>query len=459
MSLPDDVLLLVGDFLDDHSDRYNLIFVCQRFHKLFLANVYRYASLRTCRHVLSFLKPTLKRPELARAVRTLRFNCWQDRTATGYVTITDEEKPILRNWVRRISLSDEEHAQWEEDLNNGVSEAWIALLLPLASNLRNLHLVYPQHSTHLDRTVRRAANKEYLALQALNGVSLGHLEDDTQDTKGVFLPSQILPFFEFPQMRTFSADSVIDSKLAQKTQDNEPIEFHGGMSSISEIKLTASNGAQGMTDLIASCSKLRSFKYQHSDVHLYSEGYRPSAFYSSLSAYKDTLTTLWLDNCGTHLPFTIIGANETHDEWFGSLADFTVLKDVRIQLPNLLDIRYQYEPSIPLPDILPKSIESLYIEGCKENSLSMLLSQIDMVVTKHESRFPTLKWLNIEGFFHEDEDYEDSGYESSADTGVKRIKRRVYEMFEPMQELCSRAGISLAVRDRLCLDTMQGSPM
>lgn len=459
MSLPDDVLLLVGEFLEDHSDRYNLIFVCQRFHKLYLPIVYRTASLRTCRHVKSFLKPTLKHPELARAVRALRFDRWQDKATDTYVTITDDERAVLHGWIQRISFSDQEHSQWEKDLDNGVSEAWIALLLPLVNNLRRLGLAYPQHSTYLDRTIQRAVNGEYLALQTLQNVSLSHLEDETQDTTGVFFPSQILPFFELRHMRAFHADSIIESELSQKTQHNKTNEHFKKVSSISEIKLTTSNGAKGMLDLIVSCPALQSFKYQHSDSHLYSEGYRPSAFYSSLYGCKDTLTTLWLDNYGTHLPFTITGANETHDEWFGSLAEFTALKDLRIRFPNLLDVRYQAEPSIPLPEILPKSIESLYVEGCKENSLSLLLSQIEMVVSKHASQFPALKWLNIEGSFHEDEDYEDSGYESSADTGVKRIKPRVYELFGPLQRLCSQAGINLAVRDRLCLETMLGSPV
>lgn len=458
MPLPDDVLLLVGNFLEDHSDRYNLIFVCQRFYELFLPHVYRFASLKTCRHIQSFLRPTLKRPELAWAVRTLHFDCWQDKHSNDHVIITDKEQPILGKWVRSISLSEEEHARWEQDLSNGVSEAWIALLLPLASNLRQLRLIYPQRNAYLDRSIWRTVNGEYPALQALREVSLSHLVDETKDTTGNYLPSQILPFFQLPQMRVFCADSVIESEFAQKTQDSRLNESFPGVSSISEIKLTASNGAKGMERLIASCSVLQSFKYQHSDSHLYSEGYRPSAFYSSLSGCKDTLETLWLDNCGTHLPFTITGANETHDECFGSWADFTALKDMRIRLPNLLDVRYQPEPSIPLSEILPKSIESLYIEGCKETLLSMLLSQLEILISKHASRFPALKWLNIEGFFHEDEDYEDSGYESTAITEVKLIKPRVYELFQPLREVCAQAGISLAVRDRVCLETMKGSP-
>lgn len=456
--LPNDVLLLVGDSLEDHQDRYNLVFVCHRFHDLFLRLVYRDASLKTCDQTQSFLGAILKRPELAPAVRALYFDRWQDKPSTGHANIAEEDRPLFNSWIKTISQSGKEHSQWEQDLDNGVSEAWIALLLPLASNLRQLHLVYPKYNNYLDRTFQRAVDGEHPAFQSLREVSLNHLEDDTGDTKGNYLPSQILPFFRLPLMRKISADTVMESNSAQQAQGMPPSEPLTG-SSISEITLNRSNGAKGMESLIASCSSLKTFKYQHSDSHLHAEGYQPSAFYRSLAGSKDTLQTLWLDTCGHHLPFTITGANETHDEWFGSLAEFTALKDMRIRLPNLLDVRYQAEPSTPLPEVLPHSLESLFIEGCKENSLSMLLRQVQVLVSKRTSRFPTLQRIDIEGFFHDDEDYEDSGYEAGQGTGEREIKPRVYETVEPVRAACAEAGVDLFLRDRACLETMKGSPI
>lgn len=458
--LPDDVLLLIGDFLEDHLDRYKLVFVCRRFHDLFLRLAYRAASLKSCQHLQSFLGSILRRPELARAIRVLHFDRWQDKPSTGYVHITDKERPLLTQWARAISQSDEEHAQWEQDLQHGVSEAWIALLLPLVSNLRQLRLVYPKHNTYLDRTLSRAVDGERPAFQSLQEVSLNHLEDDADDTKGNYLPSQILPFFRLPLMRTLSADRVLESDSAQEARGSPPsTPLTDSSSSVSEITLNASNGSKGMQSLVASCSSLKTFKYQHSDLHLHAEGYQPSAFYHSLAGCKNTLETLWLDTCGHHLPFTIAGANETHDEWFGSLTEFTVLKDMRIRLPNLLDVRYHVEPSTSLPDILPRSLESLYIEGCKENTLSMLLNQVQMVLSQRTSRLPALQRLDIEGFFHDEEDYEDSGYDGRSNTTEKVIKPRVYEMVKPVRYGCAEAGIDLFIRDRACLETMKGSPV
>lgn len=457
-ALPNDILLLVGESLEDHHDRYSLIFVCRRFHDLFLGYVYRAASITTCCDIQSFLRSVLKRPELARAVRSLHFDRWQDGLSTGDAKITGEDRELFNRWTESISKSDDESADWKQDLRNGVSEAWIALLLPLARNLRHLRLIYPKDNNYLDRTLQRAVSGEYSAFQSLQEVSLSHLECDSDNTKGSFLPSQILPFFQLPLMRSISADTVMESNSAQEDRGMSEADPLTDPSSISEITLTAGNGAKGMKSLIASCPSLKSFKYQHSDSHLHAEGYQPSAFYRSLVGNRSTLQTLWLDSCGHHLPFTVTGVNETHDEWFGSLAEFTALKNLRIRLPNLLNIRYQPEPMTSLPDVLPQSLESLYVEGCKENSLSVLLKQIHMVLSQHVSRFPMLNRVDIEGFFHDDEDYEDSGYEANGGTGEKVvIKPRVYEMVEPLRIACAEVGVDLFLRDRLCLETMNGS--
>jgi hypothetical protein len=467
-SLSNDVLLLIGEFLEDHQDRYNLLFVCRHFHELFRRLVYRYAALKDCNQTRSFLSAALRHPELARAVRALDFSGWRTQSdAYESTSVAAEEMEVFGTWAQEISHSDEEYVQWEQDLQQDVEEAWIALLLPLVRNVQQLQLVYPKENKYLDRMMQRAVQREkpfdtHPAFCALRDVSLGHL-DDTMDSKATYAPSQVLPFFQLPSMRAITVDSVVESTSAD--EQPQPEQEPSPASSVSEIVLNSSSGARGMTSMVATCPALRSFKYQHSDGHLLAEGYQPAAFYRSLSASKDTLHTLWLDSCGVHLPFTIAGANETHDEWFGSLADFTNLKDVRIRLPNLLDIRYQAEPSVPLTEVLPAGVESLYVEGCKENSLAMLVTQLGTLFSASRSggadgksgrspRFKELKRLEIEGMFHDEEEYEDSGYEGSA-AGEKVIKPRVYEMVGPLRQACELAGVGLFVRDRVCPETMK----
>lgn len=458
--LPNDVWLVVGDFIDDQKDRLNLIFACRHFHDLFLRSLYRSATLKGWTETRSFIGAIIRRPELARAVRELNFHGWKSIAASDSSDPANYDMAPFADLAKAESHSGEEHSQWEEDLKNCAGDAWIALLLPLLDNLQRLHLAYPKRSGYLDRTLRRAVNGEKPfgpAFRHLAEVSLSHMDDDDDSGKSNYLPSQILPFFRFPSMRAFSADSVIEHHPAQDEDEKKITEPLEGSSSIDEIKLSASNGRQGMESLITSCSSLRSFKYQHSDSHALAEGYQPSAFYQSLAGSKNSLETLWLDYYGQHHTFTSAGLNESHDEWFGSLVDFTVLKDIRIRMPNLLDIRYQSEPTSPLTEVLPSSLESLYVEGCRENNLWILLSQLETVLKNRKTRFPSLTRLDVEGFFHDEEDYEDSGYDENT-SGEKCIKARVYESTEALRSTCEEAGIEFYIRDRVVAESMKGSP-
>ncbi|RAL14993.1 uncharacterized protein BO97DRAFT_468901 [Aspergillus homomorphus CBS 101889] len=458
LPLPNDILLLVGEFVEDHWDRYNLLLVSHRFHDLFLHLLYRAATLKSCAQIQSFLGALLHRPELARAVRAVDFHDWQQsRAASASYPFAVTDSTHFINLAETLSQTEEEQKRWVQDLSNGVAEAWFALLLPLIGNLRHLQLAYSKNNNYLDRMMQRAVKGEnpfhvQPAFRMLQSVSLSHLPDD-EDSRGSFTPLQVLPFFQLPSMRTFSADSVLESMQLEESESQ--LTETVSSSPITEITLRTSSGSRGMVSLIAACSSLKSFKYQHSDSHLLAEGYRPSSFYRSLDASKGCLQSLWLDNCGTHLPFTIAGANETHDEWFGPLTEFTALKDLRIRLPNLLDVRYQLDPSCPLMDILPASLNSLYVEGCKENSLGMLVRQLKSVLQKRKTQFSNLKRLDIEGSFHDEEDEEASGYQASDSTNQRFIRPRVYEMAEPLREVCAEAGIDLYLRDRDCLDTMR----
>ncbi|KAL3453021.1 hypothetical protein BJX65DRAFT_265344 [Aspergillus insuetus] len=283
------------------------------------------------------------------------------------------------------------------------------------------------------------------------------MEDD--ESKGSLSPAQLLPFFQMPSMRTVNADIVIEPAIS--SVDSGPdTEIETGNeatrpSPITNLILNTSNVAQGLGSLLTLCPSLKSLRYQHSDDHALASGFQPASFFTSLATKKSTLETLWLDNLGTHHAFTASGLNETYDGYFGSLVEFTALKDLRIRLPNLLDVGYTFEPSTPLPEILPSSIERIYMESCKENSLPMLIVQLQLILEARKERFKALKRVDIEGFFHvDDEDLDDSGVDRSSGTRERVIKERVLEMAQPLREECEEAGVQLFLRDRACVQTM-----
>jgi hypothetical protein len=460
-ALPNDVLLLIGEELEQKADRWNLVLVSHHFHDLFLPLVYRKVLIHHWRDANSFLHAILKRPALARAVRELDVTDWIPRIVPDVDSNLIDNSAPLREFLDTASHSKPESDQWTQDLRRGLADAWVALIIPLLSRLRKLQISYGTRSPCLDRIIQRALDFERPfcagpAFQHLRDVSLHHREDldqidDLETTADSQSPSTLLfPFFQLPSVRAITANSVIDpssvvSPSEELTKDTKP---RLGFSSITDIDLRSSSGNHGMEAFVSSCADLKSFKYQHSDSHVLSLGYQPSAFYRSLSHGKSSLQTLWLDHYGSHHPFTAAGLNQSHDEWFGSLVDFTALREVRVRLPNLLDIRYQNEPTTPLIECLPSSLETIYIEGCEERYLGMLVAQLQTVIKNRRTRFPYLKRVDIEGAFHNVPSDGDGAVTSEPDTSEAVIKDKVYQAAEPLHTDCVHAGLELHLHDR-----------
>ncbi|KAL2843311.1 hypothetical protein BJY01DRAFT_235704 [Aspergillus pseudoustus] len=463
-TVPDDVILLIGDCLEDRGDCYNAVLVSRRFHTLFSRALFRSAALKNLVQVQLLLKAIVRQPRLASVIRSLDLSLWE--SAPAQPIFSPDDLAQLSTWTKDFSYSQEEHLQWERDLLDNEEEAWIALVLSLANNIKQLKLAYPRENKYINRMFDRAVNlgssHERPVFLRLEEVSLSHMEDEL--SKGSFSPAQLRPFFQMPSMRSVSADTVIEPVLSNG--DNAPIadeeanqslaEELSQTSQITEITLNTSNASHGLDTLLNMCPSLNSLKYQHSDDHALALGFQPSSFFSSLSSTtKPNLQTLWLDNLGTHHAFTSNGLNETYDGYFGSLAEFTALKDLRIRLPNLLDAGYTFEPATPLTEILPSSIERVYVESCKENSLPMLVEQLRSLLEVRKERFKGLQRVDIEGFFHvDDEDLDDSGADGGAGTGARVIKEQVFEVAKPLREACEDAGVQLFLRDRACAQTM-----
>ena len=462
LALPNDVLLLIGEQLERKADRWNLVFVSRRFHDLFLPLLYRKVAIHNCKDANSFLHAILQRSTLARAVRELDLTNWHAQCISDDEHNQIKSSAPLCEWLTVASHSELERHRWTECLVQGLSDSWIALILPLISQLRKLHLAYSAISPYLDRILQRAVDCEkpfaaQPAFRHLNEVSLHHREDldhsdDLGSSRGEAPPpsSLLLPFFQLPSVRAITANSVMDPSFIttaseQSSEDQKP---RTGFSSITEIDLRASSGNHGMEMLIASCADLKSFKYQHSDSHVLSHGYQPSAFHRSLSHSKKSLQTLWLDNYGSHYPFTAAGLNQSQDEWFGSLVEFTALREVRVRLTNLLDIRYQNEPTTPLIECLPSSLETLYIEACEERYIAMLVSQLRTVIKNFRGRFPGLKRVDVEGAF-QNFPVDDDGHTITSGPALDAvIKDKVFQAAEPLHIDCVQAGIELHLHDR-----------
>ncbi|KAJ5657398.1 uncharacterized protein N7484_001047 [Penicillium longicatenatum] len=266
-------------------------------------------------------------------------------------------------------------------------------------------------------------------------------EGDVQFGYGPAFYRLLMPFFQLPSLRGFSANNLIDPSYLVDAENNEPT----GFSTITDIDLRESCANDGMHTLISSCTALKSFKYQHSDLPLESIGYRPDRLYHALSRHKETLEVLWLDHHGTHYSYTAGGLNQTRESWIGSLADFTALQELRIPLHNLLDIQHKSSPTTPLFDCLPPSLESLYIEGCKEHQFSMLVLQLDAVFMNGDIRFPNLQRVEVEGNFLDASLYSGKIDPSTPETPGPAVSSHILLAAKTLQRGCDAAGVDLHI--------------
>ncbi|KAL5332399.1 hypothetical protein BJX70DRAFT_407641 [Aspergillus crustosus] len=459
-SPPDDILVLIADCLEDHDDRYNAIFVNRQFHATFSGSLYRSVTLNNRSQIQSFTKTLILHPHLIPVVHSLAIE--DRRHGSEKPTLTHDDLAMFSLQASQISQSAGEHLQWEQDLCLGKGEAWTALLLSIVTNLRFLKLRCHTFSQYLETLFTRATTQQKPfdtrpAFHRLEELSLA-LVDGKDEEKQSFSNSQIRPFLRLLRLQRLSIDSFVEYLPPSDQGDNDDSDSNDdpskpSISPISDLILTSSNAPDGTSTLLTSCPSLKTFKYQHSDDHApATTGFQPRAFSQTLSPHKSTLETLHLDNFGTHHAFTASGLNESCDDRFGSLADFTALRELRIRVRNLLDVPYTLEPTVSLAEVLPVQIESLFIEDCRENLFGMLVRQLAGLL---EARFGALRRIDVEGFFHvDDEDLDASGVDGSAGRCARVIKPAVYDAVQTVEEACAEAGIQFVLRDRMCVQTL-----
>ncbi|KAJ5484710.1 hypothetical protein N7539_004698 [Penicillium diatomitis] len=462
--LPNEVLSLIGERINDHSDRYELPLVSHQFYQAFSPLLYQDVRLRNWRQALSFFQAIIQRPFLASTVRELDASGWQGSPVPQSDWPSLHECPALTRHIHGMTHSFEELVSWTDHLLQGRSDVWVALVLPLLSHLEKLSLVCSASPRHLTRVLQRGnpvdkSTASQAILCRLRAVSVFHQNNSAsqifEEQSDHNQPEVLSSFMQLPSMRAVVADSVVESQVSgEEITSPATNSLHQKMlstPSITEIDLRNSCGNEGMKSLLFGCTNLKSFKYQHSDQHLASHGFQPARLRRWLSPSKESLETLWLDQYGDHYAFTVAGLNQTQDEWFGSLAEFSALKDVRIRLPNLLDIQYQNPPSHSLVSCLPPTLEIILIEGCAERHVSMLVSELQSVIKIRHTHFPRIQLLGLEGPFQAlstDEEQDAVQLPGQSRALCYSIKPKVLQAVEPLHEDCVSASIAFHLHDR-----------
>lgn len=437
IDLPLELLHQIGNNLSPKNTR-NLISTSRRMHSVFQRKLYTDVVLgdTSGNDNYTFLYAVVRNPELAGYVQTLALSCWE--------TSFDSESSALRNDTDKVefdgdlirTLVDEatdypekEKSKWFRDLENFDSDAWLALIVPRLTNLRKLGFEWPYGSTHVSKMLKKVAMNE--------GACLPHLEEVNMcwyDTENAVGSCQMHPFFKFPSVRKIGGWKMVERDNEGEEDDDDddddegepdPYEILQGFSlpprcsNVTDIDLSQCNSFRGMRQWIQACKALKTFRIIHGGVLISYDDSQPQKLYSSLSLHKSTLEAIWVEHDEQR------GDGNNDNDWMGSFVDFSALKFLRIFFPNLVGLNDQCLPERNISDVIPSSLETLYLDIDRDSFLGVLDDLAEMATSKKFSKLTTLHVDTFDVF--------------KTPEGITKI--------EWLQEKCQEVGVALHVHD------------
>ncbi|PWY75815.1 hypothetical protein BO83DRAFT_436568 [Aspergillus eucalypticola CBS 122712] len=432
--LPDEILLLIVDNIVLFKDKYQFLLVCRRWRAVLFKAIYDYVWIEGSQ-IRPLLLAIQENPAIGSSIKYFRLHWWSSYTREKQNHDITSVLPL----VNRISQSEEETREWEEALIEGNEDAWLGLLLMTMENMTSLLMHYTWGVKFFSRVLSRAAMLEKPfdtkpILQHLEDVGI----DSSDDNKAWYPKNVFLPFFHLPSVRSVSLDSVVESMDTQI--DHPAFKPAKGTSPILELEFGANpNGSKGMADFITSCANLEKFKYQHSNQVIWGERYmsfRPRAFHSALCTQKHSLQVLHLNDRGEMQEAPFDDDDDDDDssvpptDWFGSVADFTKLWDLRIPTSTLLNFHLSDDhPRVSsLKEILPPGLKWLTLTHFESSQTDQVISNLLEVVACRKEKFPHFEEVEIQTYWSD----------LQASSSVK-------EAFTPLIQAGEDAGVAILV--------------
>ncbi|KAJ9326884.1 hypothetical protein DTO027B5_4710 [Paecilomyces variotii] len=451
-TLPPEILFLILDALEETSDRFGLLQVCRNWNMALISKVYSSVKVMFLEdQIAPFARAIQKNTRLRSTVRELILPDFQDRSGgAGYYNVS-----LFRGLLESFTDSAELLKMWEGLLDVGNMFAWLAVVLLSLENLQHLDLRWgPWWST--DPTygaVTKIANK---TTSLDRPFPLQRLEKLTIRAKGVrdaYTVCDLGPFFKLPAMRVLHLNGVHEEH--DKIFENyrffgAPLRLGPGCSPVRELIVNDSNCRDGIAEFIASCANLERFEYQHRNQAIYEKrhlSYRCHPFHAALLTQKDSLQVLRLNDIGISkwcirpLYDQADNREARRHAWFGSLAEFTALRELRMPVRNLLQSTKGQEPNQSLVEILPPSIEYLCLAKTDMIEYTMLESQLRRLLDVRGKQFPNLQKIVLQLFQMEVFPGEEEVRLKQKNWGVPP---RAKEAFADIMSICKQEGVEFS---------------
>ncbi|KAJ5875476.1 uncharacterized protein N7473_012823 [Penicillium subrubescens] len=384
LQLPTETLCLISAQLENQHNRLHLASSCRRLYTALHRTIF--VEVKLCayrpgvpvpeiRQVSQFLYTIVRNPDLASVVQVLDLCSWQTKTTCdnhGYPSDIDFDRDIMERLVREASSDSKRQVTWIKDLECGITDAWLALMIPRLNNLRKISFIWSIQADYVYGMLIDAAKAETPVFP--------HLEEAwaaPRDTEGWSETELMLPFFNFPAMRKLGGHMLYDGWewTEEENQRNPwglPVEI--GCSNVTDIDLRMSCANDGLQTWIRSCKALKTFRYSHGGATVAYEPSNHRRLYEALLLHKTTLQAVSIseDEYG-------IDPEENENFFLGSFADFTNLKTLHAPCTGIVE-QEEGRPTQSLVDILPPSLELLSLFYHDMELLVWLLEECELLL-------------------------------------------------------------------------------
>ncbi|KAL3486059.1 hypothetical protein BJX62DRAFT_216080 [Aspergillus germanicus] len=394
--LPNEILFLISRNLPDTSDVLHFASCCRALQELLLSQAYSCVTLRPdCIATLSRLTTVLSHKQsLAARVRHLHLASTEPCSHKCRASYSPNR---VHQILSKLAFTEEELSEWKEalvgkgDREWDQEDAWWAMLWTLLPNLEKLDIAWENGRDYRERVLERVGATGNRFNLGSTFTKLREVNLKWWRTEVGISTEEVLLFFRLPTLERFSGYYVIERYEYDEDTDEEVAE---GFSTVTDIQLHSSNSSTGFASLSRAVAGLKSIVYHHAFVCDCERLLMPSEFHQSLSRHKSTLESISMAGD----PGYELGVGPV---FFGSLLDFTALKQVSIPSMCLLD----WDEDEPLPqnhlfDVLPPTLESLSVEAFHDCvNMTVLAEQLGEIVKEAPKRYPSMTDLILVGHF------------------------------------------------------------
>ncbi|KAF9884008.1 hypothetical protein FE257_002396 [Aspergillus nanangensis] len=359
--LSSEILCHIAKGLDFQQDRYHLPVSCRRLYDVLLPSLFSHIRLcetrrmHSIRQVSQFLYAIVRNPTLANSVRVLELGCWETRKDDSE-TDFEYDEAVIQTLLDESTCSEEEKTQWEQDVKFGITDAWLALLIPRLRALRKINLTWPfsRDRLYVSKMLVRAVSGE--------GPGFPHLDEafgSWYDTENGANTTLMHPFLEFPAVRKLGGFSL-----------EENVHDSGQSRPCSSI-------SSRITDIEGQMRHTACVGY---------DDFNPRALYQSLLLHKNSLERIWLGSDEEPL--------SDDNPWMRSFVDFSVLKTLKVSIKGIAFLDNEDEPTRQLTNVFPPSLENLYLWECDRELFGWAIEQLESLIDSEH--LPKLTTLNFE---------------------------------------------------------------